>query len=116
MATDKLGAVGVGGVGDTLGTIRECWRKYHLLPENAADYLIDALLAARGALKEAIALAHRKTIRIDTEGDWICTECHGWWRYYDPPRHDADCKLAVMEKAVGFQPTGPDGVPLKEAP
>lgn len=41
MEADRLGPIGESGLGDTFGTIQECWRKNHILPQNAADWLID---------------------------------------------------------------------------
>ena len=65
-------------------------------------------------LKKAVALAHEKTIRLDKEADWVCWECTGYWKYYDKPRHEKGCRLAALETAAGFVPTGPDGTPFEE--
>lgn len=55
-------------------------------------------------LREAAELAHRRTVRLDQEGDWVCWECMSYWGYYDPPVHTRQCRLAAVERAAGFDP------------
>ena len=47
---------GASGLGDTLGTIQECWRKNHILPQNAADWLISEVERLRKGLAAVAAL------------------------------------------------------------